>query len=68
MALWRNWLDPYITVLPSLSSAFLPVILKLPGARVSVHIAIYLPTHGKDAEFVSELANLKNCIEDICSE
>ena len=68
MAMWRKWLDPYITVHHTQSSAFLPVILKLPSTRVSVHIAIYLPTHGKDAEFVSELADLKNCLEEVCSE
>ena len=65
LAMWRKWIDPYITVYPVQSSALLPLILRLPDARVSVHIAIYLPTHGKDPEFVSELANLKNCIDEI---
>ena len=63
--MWRKWLDPYITILPTESSAFLPLLLDLPGARPSVHLAIYLPTHGKDAEFISELASIKNCIDDV---
>ena len=67
LVMWRKWLDPYIAVVPTMSSAFLPVILKLPGARLSIHIAIYLPTHGKDPEFISELASLKNCIDELIS-
>ena len=68
LTMWRKWIDPHITILPTESSAFLPLLLKLPGARVSVHIGIYMPTHGKDAEFISELASLKNCIDDVISE
>ena len=67
LVLWRKWLDPYVSVFPSQSSSFLPLVLKLPNARISVHIAVYLPTHGKDTEFISELASLKNCIDEICS-
>ena len=68
LALWRKWLDPYIAPCTTQTSAFLPLILKLPGARLSVHIGIYLPTHGKDTQFISELATLKNCIEEIYSQ
>ena len=67
LAMWRKWLDPHITVFPTQSSAFLPLILRLPGVRVSVHIVLYLPTHGKDPEFISELASLKNCIDELFS-
>ena len=67
LALWRRWLEPYISVYPVQSSAFLPLVLKLPDSRTSVHIALYLPTHGRDADFVSELASLNNCIDDICT-
>ena len=63
LAMWRRWLDPFITVHHVQSSAILPLVLQLPGARTSVHIAIYLPTSGKEYEFLSELANLKNCLD-----
>ena len=63
--MWRNQFDPYITVHPTQSSAILPLVLQLPSTKTSVHIAIYLPTSGKEAEFVSELANLHNCIEEL---
>ena len=65
LAMWRKWLDPHIAIHPTQSSAFLPLVLQLPDTRTSVHIAVYLPTHGKDAEFISELANLKNCIDEV---
>ena len=65
LAMWRKWLDPYVSIYPTQTSAFLPLILKIPGTRISVHMALYLPTHGKDPEFISELASMKNCIEEI---
>ena len=65
LALWRRWLDPFISVHPVQSSAFLPLILQLPGAVTSVHLALYLPTSGKEYEYVSELASLKNCLDDL---
>ena len=65
LAMWRKWLDPLITVHPIQSSAILPLVLQLPGAKTSVHIAIYLPTSGKEYDFISELANLKNCLDDL---
>ena len=60
MLLWRKWLDPYIKVVNVASSAFLPIVVAIPGSHISVHVALYLPTHGQDTEFVSELANLRN--------
>ena len=63
MVLWRRWLDPHVRVIPVTSSSFLPVLLTLPECRPSVHVALYLPTHGQDTEFVSEIANLKNCLD-----
>ena len=65
LAMWRKWLDPYVSIYPTQTSAFLPLILKIPGTRISVHMALYLPTHGKDPEFISEFASMKNCIEEI---
>ena len=65
LAMWRNWLDPYLHVHPVQSSAILPIVLQLPGAATSVHVGIYLPTSGKEYEFVSELVNLKNCLEEL---
>ena len=65
LALWRRQLDPYISVYPVDTPAFLPLIVELPGAQTSVHIALYLPTSGKEYEYVSELASLKNCLYNL---
>ena len=65
MVLWQKWLDPYIKVINVTSASFLPVVLSLPGSKPSVHVALYLPTHGQDTQFVSELASLRNCIDDL---
>ena len=65
MVVWRRSLDPYIKVVEVSSSAFLPILLTIPGYCPSVHVALYLPTHGQDSEFVSELTNLKNCLDSL---
>ena len=62
--MWRCSLDPYITVAPLHTAAFLPVFLHIPGFQPSIHVALYLPTAGKDAEYYLELSSLKAFIED----
>ena len=63
MVLWRKWLDPYVRIIPVASSSYLPMVIILPKCRPSVHVALYLPTHGQDTEFVSEIASLRNCLD-----
>ena len=46
---------PYATILPSQTSSFLAVLIDVPGFTKSIHIAIYLPTAGKDTEFPQHL-------------
>ena len=65
LVMWRKWIDPYVTIHHVTTNSFLPLVLNLPGAAISIHICIYLPTSGKEAEFLSELVNLRNCIENL---
>ena len=65
LMLWMKELDPYIEVITTNTTAFLPIVLKMPGLKTSVHISLYLPTHSRDTEFVSDLAELRNCIDDL---
>ena len=64
-ALWQKELDPYVEVFPTMTTSFLPVVLKMPGLRTSVHISTYMPTHGKDSAFAADLAELRNCLDDL---
>ena len=68
MIMWQSQLEPYIKILPTSSSSFLPILLSIPGVAISAHIAIYLPTSGKEAEFGSALAALEVCIDQIKEE
>ena len=47
MVMWRSNLGPYIKLIPTTTTAVLPVIVSLPGFAVTAHVAIYLPTSGK---------------------
>ena len=65
MILWKQSLDPYISVVTVDSSAFLPIILAPPSHQLSIHLAIYLPTQGKEKDFIEDLAKLSACIEQL---
>ena len=65
LLLWKKNLDPYVSIHPVQTSSFSPLVLKIPGCQTTVHIVLYLPTHGKDANFVSDFADLKNCLEEL---
>ena len=65
MVLWRHKHDLFITVIPVPSTAFLPVIFHPTELVPSIHIAVYLPTMGKEMLFIDELSKLSIAIEDM---
>ena len=65
MILWKKSLSQFVTMLPVTSPSFLPVLLQLPGAPTSVHISLYLPTSGRESEFIEEVTKLKLFIEEV---
>ena len=65
MILWKTHLDSHVHPCLSSSSSFLPIVFSPPGHRTSIHLSIYLPTAGRDTEFVEEMVKLGNCIEDL---
>ena len=65
MTLWKRQLDQYVTVHDSSSSSFLPIVFSFPNLPVTIFISLYLPTAGKDVEFVEEIAKLDGCLDDL---
>ena len=65
MVLWRRSLNKFITILATNTSSFLPVLFQPPGHTPSVHIAIYLPTSGRETEFSHELTELRVFLQDL---
>ena len=63
--MWKKNLDPFITVLKCSTSSVLPIMFCHPDLVTTAHITVYLPTRGKEAEFVNALASLDNTIEDV---
>ena len=68
LLLWRRDLDPFVSIPPVKSSSFTPLVLNLPGYAPTVHIALYLPTHGRDTAFVSELVNLRAYLQELMND
>ena len=44
LLLWMKELDPYIKVITTNTTAFLPIVLKMPGLQTSIHISLDMPT------------------------
>ena len=65
LMLWSRELDPYIEVIPTTTSAILILVMNIPGVQTSIHVTLYMPTHSKDSEFVSDLADLRKCIDSL---
>ena len=55
LALWKHDIDAFISAYPVSTTSFLPLVFAPPGSPVSIHIALYLPTSGQEAEFVWSL-------------
>ena len=65
MILWRREHDPYVSIPKVSSSAFIPLIYNPPDLPLTIHLAIYLPTAGRENDFVKELAALDACVSDL---
>ena len=68
MVLWSTHLDPYVTIHHTGTSSFTVLILQLPGYQISIHVGLYLPTSGKDEDFITELTNLRVCVEQLVNK
>ena len=64
MVLWKQSLDQYVTLFPPISSSFLPILYHPAGSPPSLHIALYLPTSGKETELIEEISKLRQFLED----
>ena len=65
LVLWAISLDPYITIYTPSTSSHTAIILQIPGFQTHVHVCIYLPTSGRDQDFVTELSNLESTLADL---
>ena len=65
MVLWKKNLDQLVTVFPSPSSSLLPIVFTPPNQVPAILLTIYLPTAGKDVEYVEEITNLNNLVYDL---
>ena len=68
MVMWQTSLDPFITIIPTQSPSIAAILLNIPGYYPSAHVSLYLPTSGQEVQFVSALATLDNCLEDLLSK
>ena len=45
--------------------SFLPIVFSPPSLPPTVHVAVFLPTLGKESEFLDQLSALDICIDDL---
>ena len=65
MIFWKISLDEFITVLPSKSSSFHAILFQPLHSQPSVHVSLYLPTAGKEDEFIAEITKLRIFLEEL---
>ena len=68
MVPWKKTLDPFMSVLPTTTAAVLPLLLSLPGCSPVSHLTVYLPTSGKENDFLEEVSNLQNIVHQISED
>ena len=68
MVIWRKELDPFITIHPVKSTSFLPMIYNPPDLPLSIQLAIYLPTSGRESDFLEAIAELDVCIAELAEK
>ena len=68
MIMWKALHDPHVSIIPVGTSSFSPIKFSPPGHPTSIHIAVYLPTQGKEAEFLDEISSLILCIEQLSEQ
>ena len=65
MIMWRQEHDPFVTILPFSSTSFLPILFCPPDLPPTIHVAVYLPTAGRDSEFIEALSGLDAFISEV---
>ena len=60
MALWHSSLSPYLKVLPTTSPSFFSVLISVPGYLPALHTAAYLPTAGRDGDWLASVVELED--------
>ena len=65
MVLFKTNIEQYVTLLECPSPSILPILFTPPFLEPSIHLTIYLPTAGRDDDFLIESANLHQCIDNI---
>ena len=68
MLMWKSDIHPYVTIRSASTSSFLPLIFQPPGTITSVHISVYLPTHGREQDFILDLSKLASAIDQLKTE
>ena len=63
MVMWHISLSPHLKVLPSTSPCFISILLSPPGILPSLHTAVYLPTAGRDGEWLDALTELEQHVQ-----
>ena len=61
----HNSLSPHLKVLKTPSPSFMSVLLSPPGLLPSLNIAVYLPTAGRDGEWLATLVELEKHVVEV---
>ena len=65
LVLWALHLDPFVTVFTPKTSSHTALIIQIPGYWATIHVCVYLPTSGREHDFLAELSNLESTLTEL---
>ena len=68
MAIWHSSLSPYLKVLPSSSPSFFSILISVPGYLPALHTVVYLPTAGRDGEWLASVVELEEHVRGLIDQ
>ena len=68
MVMWHTSLSPFIKVIETNSPSFVSVLFSPPGCLPSLHTGVYLPTAGRDGDWLAALIELEKHIGEVSDQ
>ena len=65
LVLWAIHLDPFVTVFTPKTSSHTALTIQIPGYYPTIYVCVYLPTSGREQDFLEELTNLELTLREL---
>ena len=64
MIMWKKSMNQFVSIIPTTTPSFMAMLFHPPGCIPSLHVSIYLPTSGRESDFIEEITKLRIFLVD----